>query len=164
MYIRKLSALVSLIALLTVFFSDANAKSIYAIIDHGYRPDIPVPAKIAAYGIDSNQIEWQTTSEFNQDDYPTGGGAGPVGVAIDSDSGHMFVTHESMDFYGFTIKGIQIIRAKSMTDLGWIEAQGASDLAGIVYDHDKKKVYTVDRNSDDLFVYNWNPQNKTLTL
>jgi hypothetical protein len=51
MYIRKLSTLVPLIALLTVFASTAKAKSVYAIIDHGYR-DVPpgyAPAKIGTY-------------------------------------------------------------------------------------------------------------------
>jgi len=96
MYTRKLSALVPLIALLTVFSSAANAKSVYSIIDHGYRPP-PIyraPAKIAAYGINADQIDLQKTLTLDQNDYPTGSYFGPVGLCVS-----MKVAIESVSFH-----------------------------------------------------------------
>ncbi len=73
MYTRKLPALISLVSLLTVFSSGANAKSVYAIINHGWRTAQPYPpAKISAYGIDSDHIDLQETLTLDPNDYPTG--------------------------------------------------------------------------------------------
>lgn len=74
MYAKKLTALVSLISLLTVYSSSVIAKSVYSIIDHGYRPP-PIyhaPAKVTSYGIDSDQIYLQKTVTLDPNYYPTG--------------------------------------------------------------------------------------------
>lgn len=156
MYTKKLSALVSLIALLTAFSSTSNAKSVYAIIDHGWRDVVPyhAPAKIAAYRINADQIDLQKTSTLDPNYYPTGSYKGPVGLAIDSESEYMFVTHESLAGYG-GLEGIQLINAKTMVDEGVIEVQGAPDLAGIVFDNERRKVYAVERGTNKLFVLLW---------
>jgi len=135
MYIRKLSALVSLIALLTVFSSGANAKSVYAIIDHGYRPVIPVPAKIAAYEIDGDQITLQEIFTPDPNFYQTGASHGPIDLAVDSNSAHLFVTYEGDNF---GVVGVEVVNAKSMQYVDIVTATGASNLAGIVVDQGKK--------------------------
>ncbi|MCK5232980.1 MAG: DUF11 domain-containing protein, partial [Desulfobulbaceae bacterium] len=82
---------------------------------------------------------------------------GAVGMTIDSDSEILFITFE---FSGT----LDIVDAKTMTRLGQVMAPGASNLAGIVYDHDKKKMYCVDRGTTHLYVYDWDAATQTLTL
>ncbi|MFA6186067.1 MAG: hypothetical protein WC770_02485, partial [Phycisphaerae bacterium] len=167
MFTKTLSGALLLVALFSTFTLDANAKSIYAIIDHGYMSG--PPAKIASYDVNSSQINWQATLELaDQQEYPTGMGLGPVGIAIDSNSGYLFISHESMYYYcGCTIKGIQLIEASTMTDLGWISAPNAVDVAGIVFDNEKGKLYVADRSftgdNKKVFVYSWNADNMTLS-
>ena len=163
---KILSIVLSLIVLFTIFTSKTEAKSVYAITDHGWRTGGgSAPSKISAYDINSSRIDCRTTLTLaDMNDYPTGMGAGPVALAIDSNSGCMFVTHESWDYYGHIIKGIQIIQTLTMNDFGWTPAPGAANLAGVVFDNDKHKLYTVDRGTANLFVYSWNSATKTLTL
>ncbi|MHC4121816.1 MAG: hypothetical protein ACYSWO_30460, partial [Planctomycetota bacterium] len=80
---------------------------------------------------------------------------GGVGLAIDSDSGYLFVSYEASDEIG-------LIDGTTMTGVGRIMAADASDLAGIVYDHTKKLLYCADRGREKLYVYNWDA--KTITL
>ncbi len=75
----------------------------------------------------------------------------------------MFVTHESGAGYG-GLDGIQLINAKTMRDEGVIEVPGAPDLAGIVFDSQRRKVYTVERGTNNLFVLLWDALTKTLTI
>ena len=84
-------------------------------------------------------------------------GAGAVGLAIDTDSEMLFITYEGSNV-------IQLINATTMTDEGTATAPTANNLAGIVVDQDKQKVYTVDRSTNQLYVYTWNEVTKTLTL
>jgi uncharacterized repeat protein (TIGR01451 family) len=85
-------------------------------------------------------------------------GIGAVGLAIDSDSQHLFVTYEDSAV-------IQIIDATTMEPKGTftIEDPNAENLAGIVYDHDNQLLYCVRRRQETLFVFNWNPATATLT-
>lgn len=48
--------------------------------------------------------------------------------------------------------------------LGIVTAPGANNLAGIVVDQEKKLVYTTDRSTSRLYVYDWNSIAKILTL
>jgi len=155
----------SFVFICTIFCKLTKSKSVYVITDHGYRIYYPynAPAKISAYGIDSGHIDFQKTLTLDQSEYPTGQFRGPVGLAIDSESGYMFVTHESVEGYG-GLEGIQLINAKTMVDEGVIEVPGAPDLAGIVFDNERQKVYTVERGTNKLFVLLWDAQNKTLIL
>jgi uncharacterized repeat protein (TIGR01451 family)/fimbrial isopeptide formation D2 family protein len=50
-----------------------------------------------------------------------------------------------------------------MVDAGTTIAPDATDLAGIVYDHENSLLYCVDRRTDSLYVYNWWPETATLT-
>ncbi|KPK43620.1 MAG: hypothetical protein AMJ65_05285 [Phycisphaerae bacterium SG8_4] len=81
---------------------------------------------------------------------------GAVGITIDTDHEFLFVTYEAHD-------EIQLLDARLMTGEGTTVAPDAKDLAGVVYDHDRGLLYSIDRRSDRLYVYNWDPSAKTLT-
>jgi uncharacterized repeat protein (TIGR01451 family) len=92
-----------------------------------------------------------------QAEYNTDFGWGSVGLAIDSNSGYLFLTQE-------TSGSLSLINGTTMIGEGSVIAPGATNLAGIVYDHGKELLYCVDRDTPDLYAYDWNPVNKTLTL
>ena len=73
---------------------------------------------------------------------------GAVGLAMDSDSGYLFVTYEATG-------EIWLVDGTTMTDIGPVIAEDATDLAGIVYDHSKGLLYCVDRRREKMYVYNW---------
>jgi len=123
-----------------------GAKSVYAIANINANP-----TPIVAYDIQGNLIVYQNT--YNVPYY----GWGAVGLAIDSDNEILFVTYEMSDT-------IQLLDAKTFVDLGTTTAPGAVNLAGIVVDHDNGLLYTVDRYTDNLYVYSWNASTYTLTL
>ncbi|GAI85197.1 unnamed protein product, partial [marine sediment metagenome] len=54
--------------------------------------------------------------------------------------------------------------AKSMEYVDVVTATGASNLAGIVVDQSKQKVYVVDRWGNKLYIYNWYPKIPELVL
>jgi uncharacterized repeat protein (TIGR01451 family) len=85
-------------------------------------------------------------------------GIGAVGLAIDSDSQHLFVTYEDSAV-------IQILDATTMASKGTFTVQGpdSENLAGIVYDHDNQLLYCVRRRQETLFVFYWDPATATLT-
>jgi len=82
---------------------------------------------------------------------------GAVGLAIDTASAKLFITYEVSN-------NIQLVDATNFANLGTTAAPGASNLAGIVVDQGKNKVYTVDRETNHLYVYSWNSATNTLTL
>ena len=84
-------------------------------------------------------------------------GSGGVGLAIDSDSGILFVTYEDSNI-------IELVNATTMNSSGYAEAPGAGNLAGIVYDRRRGRVYTVDRMSNRTYVYSWDAVSRNLTL
>ena len=135
----------SIVLFILIAFSaqTARAKSIYAIINHP--SDI-----IGAYKIDGNQIDYQKEIQAPQHGFRA------IDFAIDSDSSCIFVTYEASNF-------IEIMNAKTLEHEGTVTATEANDLAGIVFDEAKQKLYTVDRGTYNLFVYFWNPNTKTLT-
>jgi len=122
------------------------AKSLYLIAD--LHAD---PAPIRAYDVGADGILTLQT-EYGVPTY----GHGPMGLAIDSDGGYLFVTYEDANV-------IQLLDAKAMTDAGTVTPEGAENLAGIVYDHDKGLLYCVDRGTDKLYVYDWDASTATLT-
>ncbi|MBN2377079.1 MAG: right-handed parallel beta-helix repeat-containing protein [Sedimentisphaerales bacterium] len=129
-------------------------------------PPFSAPAKITAYNIDSDKIDFQNIYTLNQSDYPTGMFRGPVGLAIDLDSGYIFCTHENYPDPEKVegLRGIQLINGKSLTDEGVLEIPGTPDLSGVVYDHKRQKVYSVERGSGELYVLDWDAQEASLTL
>lgn len=124
----------------------AVAKSLYVIADINRRP---TPVQAYDIGADGT-LAFQT-----QHDIPRHM-VGAVGITIDSDSGYLFVTYEASDV-------IQLIDATTMEALGTTVAPDAKELAGIVYDHEKRLLYCVNRGTDLLYVYDWEPKTATLT-
>ncbi|MEZ5541776.1 MAG: outer membrane beta-barrel protein [Pseudomonadota bacterium] len=82
---------------------------------------------------------------------------GAVGLGLDDASGKLFVTYEGSNT-------IQLVDATTFNVLGTTTAPGASNLAGIVVDQGNGKVYTVDRETNHLYVYSWTAATDTLTL
>jgi uncharacterized repeat protein (TIGR01451 family) len=143
-------ALLAIAILTTAISNTVTAKSLYVIADiKGASADRTQPVQAYDIGVDG------TLTFQAQHDVPHRM-LGAVGMAIDSDYGYVFITYEASD-------EIQLIEATTMTDAGITLAPDASDLAGIVYDHDKSLLYAVDRQTNTLYVYNWFPENATLT-
>ncbi|MEA1984189.1 MAG: PEF-CTERM sorting domain-containing protein [Euryarchaeota archaeon] len=126
----------------------ASAKSVYVIADINV-PSVPgVP--IQAYDLQPTNMIYQTTNYIPDRD------GGAVGIAIDSDSGYLFVTFEFSNV-------LDIVDGTTMTTVGQTTAIGASNLAGIVVDQDKQKLYTIDRNTGKFYSYLWDAGTQTLT-
>ncbi len=128
----------------------ATAKSLYLIADvKGSSTDATQPLHAYDIGVDG-MLTFQ--AEYNIPHRMLGG----VGLAIDSDSGYLFVTYEASD-------EIQLIDGTTMTGADRIIADGSADLAGIVYDHTRGLLYCVDRGIEKLYVYDWDAKTTTLT-
>lgn len=127
---------------------NSSAKSVYVISDIA-----GTPTPVQAYDVQPAPIylDYQATDTVPRH------ANGAVGVAVDTDSATLFITYE-------TSNTIQLVDATTMTGIGSTTAPGAYNLAGIVVDEDNSKVYTVDRNTDNLYIYSWNAVTKTLTL
>ncbi len=145
----KLLFVLSLITLISIITDTTVAKSVYSITDHGLSSS---SAKIAAYGIEGGQIDEQHTYELDPQVYGCGEFLGPVGIT--SGDGYLFVTHEDT---GSGIDGIQLIDARTMLDQGALEVTDSPDFAGIVYDHGNDKIYVIERQTDDLYIFSWDP-------
>ncbi len=147
--ISKIGFLTVVLAMMLFLSGTVLAKSLYVIADINAYPDIP----IEAYDIQAapTYLAYQTTSYIPDRD------GGAVGITIDTDTGYLFVTFEFSNV-------IDLIDGTTMTTQGTVTAPDATNLAGIVVDQEKSKVYTVDRNTNHLYVYNWDPAAKTLTL
>jgi len=142
--------LLAIAILTTAITKTSTAKSLYVIADiKGASEDRTLPVQAYDIGIDG------TLTFQAQHDIPHSM-LGAVGMAIDSDYGYIFITYEASD-------DIQLIEATTMADAGKTRAPDATNLAGIVYDHEKHLVYCVDRRTNNLYVYNWWPDSATLT-
>ena len=139
-----------IILLLGIFFmaSMAVAKSLYVIANINASP-----TPVHTYDIQGapNFVVFQAEQSI------TFRGGGGVGIAVDSDSAKLFVTYEVSNI-------IQLLDATTFADLGTTTAPGASNLSGIVVDQGKNRVYTIDRNTNNLYVYDWDASTNTLTL
>ncbi|OHB81708.1 MAG: hypothetical protein A2Z38_03160 [Planctomycetes bacterium RBG_19FT_COMBO_48_8] len=143
-------ALLAIAILTTTLTKTATAKSLYVIADIlGASESNIQPVQAYDIGVDG------TLTFQAQHDIPHSM-LGAVGMAIDSDSGYLFITYEADNV-------IQLLDPIRMTDAGRVRAPDAMDLAGIKYDHDKGLLYTADRRTNTLYVYNWFPETKTLT-
>lgn len=130
------------------FAQPVAAKSLYIIANINASP-----TPIGTYDIQGapNHLVFQATQGV-----PAFAG-GAVGLALDSASKKLFVTYEVSNT-------IQLLNAQNFANLGTTTAPGASNLAGIVVDQGKSKVYTIDRETNRLYVYSWAPSTNTLTL
>ena len=136
--------------LLAAITNAATAKSLYVIGDvKGSSTDATQPVHAYDIGVDGT-LAFQAQHDIPHRDL------GAVGLAIDSDSGYLFVTYEASG-------DIQLVDGITMTDAGEVAAEGATNLAGIVYDHGKKLLYCVDRAKERLYSYDWDAKAVTLT-
>jgi uncharacterized repeat protein (TIGR01451 family) len=145
---RWLAGIVTAI-LLTSMASLTSAKSLYVITEI-----VPMTGDtpIAAYDIGADgRLTYQTTMTV-----PFLGGGG-VGLTIDSDSETLFVTYEYTN-------DIRVINATTLEQATLALAPDATDLAGIVYDHDKRMLYCIDRGTAHLYCYRWEAATKQLNL
>ena len=78
----------------------------------------------------------------------------PAGVALDSDSETLFITSEFSP-------GVEIVDPVTLTYLG--VSTGPWDLAGIDVDDENDIVYSVQRMTDNLYIFQWDPVAATLT-
>ncbi len=156
--LRKITTLQILGILAFLAFQNTHilAGSVYAIPDHWG----PLQATLNVYdileGYDIGKINYRATYQLKF------GGAGDVTIDIQSDI--LFITFEFQD-------QIQLVNARTFLSEGLVTAEGLDidtpGLAGIVLDYaDPNTVclYTIERGTDHLFVYDWDAGNKELTL
>jgi len=138
--------LFTVLFIISFFAPPVIAKSVYAITNHD-------ASTVKAYLIQDDQIEEQATAE-NLPDHVEGA----VGLALDPDSETLFVTYENSNI-------IEMVNAKTMIyQQNPTPVTGATNLAGIAFDQSKQKLYVVQRGSNKLYVYSWDPSSKTLML
>ena len=122
--------------------ASASPKSMYLIADHH-------TAQFDAWEIKPDgTVEYQAT-------YWLSHATDPAGISMDEDSVTLFVTSE---FSG----GVEMVDATTMTSLG--VSTGPSDLAGIDVDQVNDIVFAVKRNTNKLYVFDWDNATRTLTL
>jgi len=130
--------------LITVVINPAYAaKSVFIISSHGSNT-------AQAYAINGDQVTLQADvdiSTYNP-------GAGAVGIAVWPDRELMFVTYEDSPM-------IVWASTKTLQKVGEFNT-GVSNLAGIVVDEEKEKIYIVRRYSTELYVYLWDDVNDTI--
>jgi len=127
------------------FAATAEGRSVYAITDRD--------SNVSAYDISGVTIEYRASDT----DLPHHG-SGAVGLALDPESGILFVTYEDSN-------AIEMLNAKTMLYEENPEAvPGATSRAGIVFDQAKQKLYVVKRQDNRVYVHLWDPASKTLTL
>jgi 6-phosphogluconolactonase (cycloisomerase 2 family) len=145
MFSRRTTSNVLLPVILFACYAETtHAKSLYVISDTDN-------SQMQTYKIDGTGLIHQTDYTFDT--------WGPVGLAIDESSygAFLFVTFENTG-------QIKIIDAKTMQCVGSVNATGASNLAGIVVDKGKRKVYVINRQYGGyLYVYSWDAQDTSLT-
>jgi len=126
---------------------DAAAKSLY-VITQITSYDEPTP--IHAYDIGPDGL-LTFQAEYKAPFY----GSGVVGLAINSQTEHLFVTYEDSDV-------ILTFHADTLTGTRTNHASTAKNLAGIVYDHGRQMLYVVDRETTDLYTYRWDGEEENL--
>lgn len=144
--LRVLAIAVLLFTLATA--GTATAKSMY-VIGKIINFDAPIPIHVYDIGSDG-LVTYQT--EFGAPFI----GAGMVGVAMDSDTGYLFSTYEESGF-------VLVTNAVTLTKRAVLAIAHATNLAGIVYDHQRKLLYCGEFGKDLLHVLSWNSLTGVLT-
>lgn len=138
-------------AILAAMIADTTtAKSLYIIADKGRIGDSTQP--VHAYDIGSDgSLTFQTQCDIPHTML------GAVGMAMDSNAEYLFVTYVRSN-------EIHVVDARTMTNAGTIlPVSEDADLAGIVYDHKKKRLYCAEVGTRTLHVFDWEPETMTLT-
>ena len=125
---------VALLILAIAMVGTATAKSLYMATQSG---------QVASYDISGNTLAWQAEGQSIS--------WGDVGVAVDSDNEVLFITSEGFTKYnpdtGNYDAYMGILDPTNFAPLGGTFAPGASNLAGIVYDHEEELVHLGRRES-----------------
>lgn len=148
---RILGIFVAVLAVSTiVMVGTASAKSLYLVADHH-------TAQFDAWNINPDgTATYQAT-------YNLTNATDPAGVAIDEEydsagnviSATLFISSE------FSLAGFELVDAIAMTSIG--TAPGPYDTAGIAVDVENNVIYAVERWTDNLTVYDWDPSTNTIT-
>ena len=135
--------------LLATVTETAAAKSLYVVADKGSYTDATQPMHAYDIGIDGT-LAFQTQCEIPHRMF------GAVGMAMDSDAGYLFITYEASN-------EIHMVDARTMTNAGTtIAAPDSADLAGIVYDHERRRLYFAEVGTRVLYVCEWESETRTL--
>jgi DNA-binding beta-propeller fold protein YncE len=141
--IRGTLCLISLIGIVNIAQAE---KSVFIISKHS------IPSQAQAYRIDGDQITYQ--AQVDIDTYNPGVGA--VGNAVWPEKELMFVTYENSPM-------IVWASTKTLEKVGEFNT-GVISLSGITVDEGNEKIYVVQRQSDNLYVYSFDEPNNTLVL
>ena len=138
--------LFAIFALIFTFDMSAEAASVYAIPNQH-------DDSLNVYEISENgSLDYRATYDLTF--------FRPVDVTIDTQSNILFVTFEGENF-------IELINARTFLKEDIVIASQASNLAGVLLDYidpNTVRLYTVDRGTNYLFVYDWDAENKDLTI
>lgn len=119
----------------------ASAKSMY-VVAKIIAFDSQIPVHVYDIGADG-LLTYQT--EFGAPFI----GAGMVGICMDSDTGYLFSTYEDSG-------SILVTTAATLERRAVLAVSGAKNLAGVVYDHQKRVLYCAEMGEETLHVLNWN--------
>ena len=127
----------------------AKADSVYVIENTEI-------SRLQAYKIEGDSLIYQTDYICENDPI---GLTGAVGLALDNstEGQFLFVTFEGMN-------EIELVNAKSMRYVDTVDAPQANNLAGIIVDQERSKLYVIRRTTNYLYSYTWDRINKKLTL
>jgi uncharacterized repeat protein (TIGR01451 family) len=126
----------------------ADSKPLFVISDFDSNP-----MPIRTYEIENPPTFLSLQSEPTETSFGSGGAY----ITIDTTNAKLFVTYQGSST-------IQILDATNLTSLGNVNAPGASSLAGIAFDMVANRVYTVDKNTNHLYVYDWISSANSLAL
>jgi DNA-binding beta-propeller fold protein YncE len=119
-------------------------KTLFSIDSHAS------PVAVRAYEIEGSVIKAPVT--ISEDLF----GFGPVGAAVSEELGLLFVTYEAADI-------VPVFRCRTLLKVADVDTD-VSNLAGIAADDSKDKIYILQRNTRNLYVYTWNETTDTLDL
>jgi len=126
-----------------VFGGAAEANTLFSIDSHK-------PAAVRAYAIDGDALGNPVTiSEETIDN-------GPVGIAASEDLGLIFITYEGSSI-------VTVFKSRTLEKVAEVDTE-VDNLAGIVADDVKDKIYIIKRHTNRLFVYTWDGTAKDLEL
>ena len=132
--LRHAAAAVTLMMLMTAVVA---AKSMY-VVAKIINFDAPIPVHVYDIGADGT-LTYQT--EFGAPFI----GAGMVGITMDSDTGYLFSTYEDSGF-------VLVTNATTLQRKNVLSIQSAKNLAGTVYDHQRRLLYCAEFGGETLFV------------
>lgn len=150
----SLSVVLLLVGFLNANLSQATSKSLYVLRHQdGY-----YLYNLLAFEISGDELVFQhkITIPWN--------GNGPIDLAIDDEHNILFVSSESNDSeQGGNI--IELFSAKTLDHRKKIEFSGGpGNITGLAYDSARSKLYATNRNTDDLYIFDWDPDALTFNL